>query len=699
MTFYHIVIRNIKFNFKKYISFFFVNSFAVMLLFMYSNLLFEPEMLSMVSRVARKTFSAGFVGLVIFSAIFISYTIIAFIKYRGKEFGIYMTLGMTQRDVKKMVLYENLVIVGSSLIAGLLSGFMFSRLFYMVFSKILKIKSLVFRINYQSILLTIGIFSAIFLFSTLLCKMSISRMSVIEIIKSSVKRDVVEYKKHTGTICFVLVAMSLVILQILKSRFSVEDTVVTQALKWICPGIIVVGLYLLMGSFIESVKTILKKYPSLYNKNILLLNNLSHKLLNYRSMLFIVSLLIALAIFMIQFSYNLYATMPILLEKNFMDDIMFVQTEEYNNINEEEVKKAIEQVGGKVESYTRIEYIPVDEYEIISENRVVISATNVPIVSESVYNKYMKTNVDIVSGEFMEIVNPSSSLRGRKRDLYESIITAPNNDIYERMQNVAVKVTVSRNDFDNIIKDYNHFILNPNNTPYQFIPFSIRHVNSTFNSGNAYIVDESDYEKIKSTLVDRVEVYHKINLSENKEKYFYALIDLLKNNNGLDDSYWNNAIVEEVEYDDPFEEHINDLRPVYVEEAKIDPIQKFGTVFFVFFFVGILILISSGVVLYYKILTSVDEERERISKISKLGMTNKELKKLICKELKILYFVPVLIGGFFGAYCISIVLSAQVVYNQIMINTVLMIVLYMLIQVVFYNISKNTYSKEVMYKK
>lgn len=698
MTFSRIVMKNIKFNFKKYISFFFVNSFAVMLLFMYSNLLFEPEMLSMVSRVARKVFFAGFGGLVIFSVAFISYTVIAFIKYRGKEFGVYMTLGMTQKNLKKMVLYENLVIVGSSLIAGLLSGFIFSRLFYMAFSKVLKINSLVFRVNYQSVLLTIGIFSVIFLFSNLLSKINISKMSIIDIIKSSVKQDMAEHKKYTGIIYFVLVVTSLIVLQILKSQSSIEETILTQALRWICPAIIVVGLYLLIGSFIESVKNILKKYPNLYNKNILFLTNLSHKLLNYRTMLFAVSLLIALAIFLIQFSYNLYATMPPLLEKNFIDDIMFVQTQKYNNVTEQEVKNAIEQVGGKVESYEMIEYIPIDEYEIISKDKVAISSTNTPIVSENMYNQHMNTNVDILPGEFMEVVNPSSSLRGVKRDSYESIITAPDNEISERMQQVAVQFIVTQDDFDDIIKNYKNFSLKPNTIPYQFVPFAVHYVNSAYNSGYAYIVDNRDYEKIKLTLSDRVEVYHKINLSENRENYFNALIDLLKDKNELDDHYWNSTIVERADYEDPIEEYINDLRPVYVEEAKVDPIQKFGTVFFVFFFVGILILISSGVVLYYKILTSVDEERERISKISKIGMTNKELKKLICKELKILYLVPVLIGGFLGAYCISIVLSEQVLYNQIMINTILMIALYMVIQVIFYNISKNKYIKDIMYK-
>lgn len=700
MTFSHIVMKNIRFNFKKYISFFFVNSFTVMLLFMYSNLLFEPQMLSMVSSAARKVFYMGFEGLVIFSIVFISYTIIAFIKYRGKEFGIYMTLGMTQKNLRRMVLYENVVIVGSSLITGLLSGLIFSRIFYMVFSKVLNIEGLVFRINYQSILLTMGIFSTIFLFSSLLSKMSISKISVIEVIKSSVKKDMAQPRKYTGIVCFVLVLTSLIVLQVLKLKVSVEETLVTQALKWICPIIIVIGLYLLIGNSIESVKNIFKRYPNIYNKNILFLSNLSHKLLSYRSMLFIVSLLIASAIFLIQFSYNLYATMPTLTEKNYVSDIMFVQAKGYNKVTEAEVKNIIEKAGGKVEEYSTIEYIPVDEYKLIGKDRVSIFSTNKPIVSESMYNKHMNENVNILPGEFMEIVNPSSSRRGMERLSYESIITAHDNVISQRMQQATVDFArVLRDDFDNIIKEYKHYSLKPNDIPFQFVPFAVHYYNSAYKSGGAYIVDDSDYENIKLTLKDRVEVYHKINLSKNKDKYFNALISLLKDKNNLDDSYWNNAVYERVEYDDSMKQYINDLRPIYIEEAKLDPIQKFGTFFFVFFFVGALILISSGVVLYYKILTSVDEERERISQISKIGMTNKELKKLICKELKILYFVPVLIGGFLGSYSISIVLSAQMVYKQIMINTILMIVLYMVIQIIFYNTSKNTYFKEVMCKK
>ncbi|MCT4592962.1 MAG: ABC transporter permease [Anaeromicrobium sp.] len=667
---------------------------------MYSNLLFEPEMLSMVSSVARKVFYMGFEGLVIFSIIFISYSVMAFIKYRGKEFGVYMTLGMTQKNLKRMVFYENIVTVGSSLIVGLLSGFVFSRIFYMAFSKVLKIEGLVFRIHYESILLTIGIFFIIFLFSSVLSKRTISKISVIEVIKSSAKKDMVKPRKYTGIVSFLLVVTALILLGNLKSKFSIEETLVTETLKWICPIIIVIGLYLFIGSSIESIKNILKRYPNIYNKNILLLNNLSHKLLSYRSMLFIVSLLIGSAIFLIQFSYNLYATIPTLTEKNYVSDIMFVQAKGYNKVTEVEVKNIIQKSGGKVEGYSTIEYIPVDEYKLIGKDRVSIFSTNKPIVSESMYNKHMNKNVNILPGEFMEILNPSSSSRGMERLPYESIITAHDNVIFQRMEQATVEfASVLRDDFDNIIKEYKHYTLKPNHIPFQWEPLAVHYYNSAYKSGGAYIVDDSDYENIKLTLTDRVEVYHKINLSENKDKYFNALISFLKDKNNLDDSYWNNRIYERIEYHDPVKQYINDLRPIYVEEAKLDPIQKFGTFFFVFFFVGALILISSGVVLYYKILTSIDEERERVFKMSKIGMTNKEIKKLISKELKILYFVPVFIGGFLGSYSISIVLSAQIVYDQIMVNTISMIVLYMVIQIIFYNSSKNKYLKEVMYKK
>ncbi|WBW96858.1 FtsX-like permease family protein [Oceanirhabdus sp. W0125-5] len=699
MTFNSIILNNIKFNFKKYLSFFLVNSFAIMILFMYSNLMYEKQLTSMIPRSARNALKTGYAGVIIFLVVFISYTVTAFIKYRGKEFGVYMILGMTQKNIKKMVFFENVIIVGSSLLVGLISGMIFSRLYYMLFSKIMMLDGLKFNLNYQSVIVTVGIFGVIFLFSTLLGKRAISKISIVEMIKASLKSDMMEKRKYTGIVWFTLMVISLIILQSVKSRYIYESTLTLKLIAWICPTIILIGLYMVIGNFIESIKNIFKRFPDLYNKKILLLTNLSYRVKNYRTMLFVVSLLTSLAIFLIQFGYNMYATAPDVFEKNFFNDIMFVQTSKYNIVSEKELRDVIRAAGGELESYSKIEYVPMDVYKYEGEEKVVIQSFSFPIISERNYNQHMNTQFDIKPGEFMEVVNPSSSMRGAKRDNYEIVITEHGNDLYERLSPNVVECRISEKEFKNVVNDYTNFTLKPNNTPYEFAPLSIKYYNSAINSGEAFIVDHEDYERIKAEFKDKVEIYQKINIKENKDEIFNGVVELLKSKNQLDENFWNRTKGERPVYNDSNIEYINDLRPIYVEEERFEPIQIYGVTLFIFFFVGFLTLIASGIVLYYRVLTGVNDDRERLLKLRKMGMTDKELKELVCNELKILYFIPVLLGGFLGAFSISIVLSPQAVYDKIMLNTSLMIGLYIIIQIIFYHISKSKYLKETMNKR
>lgn len=133
MNFSSIVYKNLKYNLTRYISFYLVNSFIVAVLFMYGTLYFNDSIPVNIKNILNFTF----VALVLFCIIFISYTQTFFVKFRGKEFGVYLTLGMTTRDLKKMIRRENIIIISISLSTGIAAGLLFSRMFYLILSKVL----------------------------------------------------------------------------------------------------------------------------------------------------------------------------------------------------------------------------------------------------------------------------------------------------------------------------------------------------------------------------------------------------------------------------------------------------------------------------------------------------------------------------------------------------------------------------------
>jgi ABC-type antimicrobial peptide transport system permease subunit len=84
-----------------------------------------------------------------------------------------------------------------------------------------------------------------------------------------------------------------------------------------------------------------------------------------------------------------------------------------------------------------------------------------------------------------------------------------------------------------------------------------------------------------------------------------------------------------------------------------------GFTFFAFGFIGFLFLLSSGVVLYYKIVTDIDEEKDQIGMLKRIGLNNKECRSYLTTHLAILFFTPLLIGITLG----TIYMHAELLFS------------------------------------
>ncbi|MBU3185403.1 FtsX-like permease family protein [Clostridium estertheticum] len=178
MTFSSIIIKNIKFNFKKYIAYFIANSFIIAVLLMYGSLMFSKEFIdgSKANGLTDNVMTMLML-MIIFSIVFISYTTISFIRYRGKEFGVYLTLGVTTKDLRKILFIENILILFASMVTGMIVGTLFSRLFYMIIGKILWIDNFRPSLNiktYSMCLASNNYFLDKFNISTDICRKAIN---------------------------------------------------------------------------------------------------------------------------------------------------------------------------------------------------------------------------------------------------------------------------------------------------------------------------------------------------------------------------------------------------------------------------------------------------------------------------------------------------------------------------------------------
>ena len=118
--------------------------------------------------------------------------------------------------------------------------------------------------------------------------------------------------------------------------------------------------------------------------------------------------------------------------------------------------------------------------------------------------------------------------------------------------------------------------------------------------------------------------------------------------------------------------------------------------FFTTIFIGLLFIFANGIVLYYKVLSEIDEERERVKSLRRIGIENKKLRKIISKEMAITFYVPIIIGGGIACYYIYVLFSNHYIVGVVMKNVFEVLIAAIIIQTIIYLISRKKYLKEVL---
>lgn len=692
MTFSSIVKKNFNHNFNKYISFYFVNSLIIAMLFMYGSLLFNKGIIDSINKTSLyETVQMALLGVILFSIVFISYTNIAFLKNRGKEFGMYLTLGMTTKDLTRLIFLENLGIMIASLITGILGGSLFARLFYMGLNRVLNGTTIIYEINYKSFLLSIGVFTLIFLGNFIFNIFYIRKVSIIDIIKASKSKEVGTGKILLGIISFSLLAISM---------YCLPKTLLAEIFKeklymsWIFAALTLICPYMIIQSFIVIVKELFRKFPNSYNKNILVLSNVTHRFSAYRNMLYILSLLIAGAMFFMGYSYSIYTATREFVNETNPYDIMFVETEEYNKVDKEDLEKEIKYNKGEIKKYDVLDYIEVPRLK--AEGDVLLFYKDKEtVISETNYNKHMGTDIDIkpneslyitVENEVKESEQPNTILVGlddKELEKFQSNLLLEERALrVEEVESTFDKSKYLYLDKENIVEEKKVKIAN-----FRY--------GGDYYTGDGFILDDKDYEFLKNNLTKRAfKKIHLINV-KNGDVAFEGIRKYLMTINKLDDSYWADTNIfgglgsnDEIGIKEAY-------RPIYKEELVRLQLDSNGIMFFTMIFIGMLFVVANGVILYYKVLSDIGDENERINSLKRIGITAKEINSIVSKELAIIFFMPTLIGGGMGLYYLYVMISNSGMTELLMNKSVLILVIGYIFQYIFYLISRKKYIKEI----
>lgn len=164
MKYKKVLFKSLKINFFKYMSFVLSSGCAVMINFIYSTVILNSYILKNNESVfINYIVSFSVIYIMMSIGIFIVYSYDNYMKWRTNEFTAFIMLGITKKELKRLLLIESFLLLTTALILGTFFGVIFSKIFFLSIVKLCKLKNVYFQITYKNYLNVLVLFFWIFM--------------------------------------------------------------------------------------------------------------------------------------------------------------------------------------------------------------------------------------------------------------------------------------------------------------------------------------------------------------------------------------------------------------------------------------------------------------------------------------------------------------------------------------------------------
>lgn len=313
-----IALRNVKKSYKDYFIYFITLTFSVALFYIFGSFEQQSSILNMTAgqgQAVQALVTTMNVMSAIISVVFaflILYANNFLIRRRKKELGIYTILGMPKRILSRILIYETLYIGIVSLVSGLILGYIGSQLTAIMSAKVLDASvSYHFVFSMKATIKTVVSFAFIFVIVMFFNGRVLNKISLIDLLRAERKNET-SNAKHA-----VLIFISGVILLVIAYLWALKPLHL----------IIFMPLIIALGSF--ATFTIFKSFAGFMlkftqvniriyfkNLNLFVFRQVASKVNTTYKMMSVVSLLLLFGIATLATGFNLNSVMGEQVKRN-----------------------------------------------------------------------------------------------------------------------------------------------------------------------------------------------------------------------------------------------------------------------------------------------------------------------------------------------------------------------------------------------
>ncbi|EML6322978.1 MULTISPECIES: FtsX-like permease family protein [Bacillus cereus group] len=647
MTFWQFAFKNVSRNSKAYFAYFVSSAFSIMVFFSFTVYAYHPRLQSVQSFQERDPLmnlaSTAQLVIVMFSFFFLLYSIGTFLNVRKQQFGILTILGISQRQLKRLLFTENMIIGILSIFIGIQGGLVFSNFFLLVTSKLTSAKGLYLYWPTEAIIVTTVTFIILFLIVSTFTPMFIRTRKTAHLIKGN-KKMPAEKRPSILISLFALICLGLCYYiagypQGYVTEKNVQNGSVFFIMLSILP-LVIVGTYLFFSQTFLLFIYILKKRRKFYLKqiNMLWISDLVSRTRSNINVLFIVSMLSALAFTII---IGLFAannnTKASVLERY---PVPFTYTSEGDNSLEQK-------------------HISTIETELTTNNFL--------------YKKYKFTVLKDTASKEDIMLMKMSDYNAIAKQLKRPEITIDSTEVYIISRHSPELLDLVSNPF----AKQNTITLGSNKKEFHIKGFINKGIEPSFAFPHLAVVQDYVFDNmiphIETTVIYNYFV-------ENWENAIVPTKNMLRVISGDAREF--------------YEKHTEEKAPVpfFIHTATDELIYGKGNAvaqFFIWAFLGFIFFIGAASVLYFRMYNDLTTERQKYITITKLGLTESEMFRSATIQLGILFFVPYIVAGVHTLFAVKFLQS--MFSFSLLKETCIVLTFFGIIEIIFFFLIRSLY--------
>ena len=629
---------------------------TVAMFYIVKSLSYNPGLKNMVgSNTMMTMMSMCSVMIALFAIIFLFYTNSFLVKRRKKEFGVFNILGMEKSHIAKTMAWENFYVTLISIAGGLVIGIALDKAMFLLIAQVLNEEiSLGFFISDKAIISTVVMFCIIFLLILLNSIRQIQTANPIELLTAG---NAGEREPKTKWVLTILGLLSLGTGYYIA--LAIKNPLTALVYFFFAVILVIIGTYMLFTAGSIALLKILRKNKKYYykTKHFTSISGMIYRMKQNAVGLANICILSTAVLVMVSSTSSLMLGMQDVIATRYPDDFIV-----YSNETSEErayesfdaIRELQEEQNLNVTSEREYRYLVFpafingDTFEVTRDANFssLGNLNNLIFVSLSDYNRVMGTDKTLAEDEILVY---SDRLQ----------FDYPTLKIFDREYSVKEKI-------DEFIGN-GLIVAVAANTQFIVLP------------------DGTDIEELyalqKEALSDgasEIQYYYGFNsdADEETQRAFYRTL--------LEDYVGHG-------YEGTIESKV---------DSRSEFVGLYGGFFFIGIFLGILFIMATVLIIYYKQISEGYDDKQRYEIMQKVGMTHQEIKSSIHSQVLTVFFLPLIVAGIHIAVAFPIITKLLALLNLLNVQlfltcTVVCYVVFAVMYLLIYLLTARTYYKIV----